>query len=109
MGVHPGHISPWEALEEAVRKLGLKFIPGEDIDRAGRRMREHFGRSRVVAVVDPFEDWPAAGRRRNTPQQYAEWILKTRERTMETPDKVVSCSIITRRLGAQLRTTLTSR
>ena len=35
MGVHPGHISPWEALEEAVRKLGLKFIPGEDIDRRG--------------------------------------------------------------------------
>ena len=89
VAVHPGNTSPWEDLDSELEELGLTCIPGEDIDRAGRRLKEYFGTSRVVAVVDLFEDWPQATRRRNTPQQYAEWIRKFRERTMETPDKVV--------------------
>jgi hypothetical protein len=86
--VHPGHTSRWEPLERGLQQLGLNIVSGEDIDRAWCRMKEYFGRSRVVAVVDPFEGWPEPSRRRNTPQEYAEWILRVRERTMETPDKV---------------------
>jgi hypothetical protein len=89
IAVHPGHTIPWITMAEGIRDLGFQFVPGEDIDRAWRRIKEHFGRNRVVVVVDPFEDWPHAKRRRNGPQQYAEWILSRRERTMETPDKLV--------------------
>jgi len=89
VAVHPGDTSPWQALDSELQELGLTSIPGEDIDRAWRRLKEYFGKSRVVAVVDLFEDWPRANRCRNTPQQYADWIRKVRERTMETPDKVV--------------------
>jgi hypothetical protein len=89
VAVHPGDTHPWKALEHGVKELGLTLVPGQDIDRAWDELKEYFGRSRVVAVVDPFEDWPEPTRRRNTPQQYAKWILKVRERTMETPDKVV--------------------
>lgn len=91
LGVHPEHRPPWLALRGHVARLGVRWVDGENLNRARFHLDTILrdGSHRVVAVLDPFEDWPfEPWQRRNTPREYAELLFEVRRRTRGTPDAV---------------------
>lgn len=91
VSVGPCNDFAWSELGDDLSQIGCKIVEGEDIDRAPHRIeRCRAGRMvRIVAVVDIFEGWPDSRFRRNTPSQYADFILKTRRATKGTSDEIV--------------------
>ena len=92
VGVHPGRRAPWPGFRRMLNDLGVRFVQGENINRA----RNHIGQitkagsHRIVVVLDIFEDWPAyRWPRRNSPEQYVALIFDIRDRTKDTKDEVV--------------------
>lgn len=91
LGVHPEHRPPWLALRGLATRLGVRWVDGENLNRARFHLDTilRAGSHRVVAVLDPFEDWPfEPWQRRNTPREYAELLFEVRKRTRGTPDAV---------------------
>lgn len=99
VSVHPGHGVPWPQLLKEVRNLGLDFIGAEDITRAeGYNLAGIMSARppvRTVVVVDIFEAWregiyePRHDFRRNTPEEYVDFIFSIRERTRNTADEPI--------------------
>lgn len=72
-------------------RLGVRWVDGENLNRARFHLDTilRAGSHRVVAVLDPFEDWPfEPWQRRNTPREYADFLFEARRRTRGTPDAV---------------------
>ena len=91
LGVHPEHRPPWLALRGLVSRLGVRWVDGENLNRARFHLETilRAGSHRVVAVLDPFEDWPfEPWQRRNSPREYADFLFEARRRTRGTPDAV---------------------
>lgn len=88
---HLRHLVPWYQLYSRLTRMGIQMVGGEDVHRARwriARLRET-SPTRIVAVIDPFEGWPAATFQRNTPQEYVDFIFETRRRTKNSGDEIV--------------------
>jgi hypothetical protein len=92
LSVHPGRRAPWQTFRRKLNELGIRFVQGENINRARFHIRQiaKAGTHRIVVVLDIFEDWPTYGwPRRNSPEQYVKFLVDVRRETAGTKDEVV--------------------
>ncbi len=99
VSVHPGHRVRWPQLSEGVRNLGLQFVGAEDITRAELYNLAGIMSAkpplRTVVVVDIFEARregiyeSKVDFRRNSPEEYVDFIFSVRERTRNAPDEPI--------------------
>ena len=92
LSVHPGRRAPWQTFRRKLNELGIRFVQGENINRARFHIRQiaKAGTHRIVVVLDIFEDWPTYGwPRRNSPEQYVKFLVDVRRETAGTKDDVV--------------------
>lgn len=92
LSVHPGRRAPWPRFRRKLNELGIRFVQGENVNRARFHIRQiaKAGTHRIVVVLDIFEDWPTyRWPRRNSPEQYVEFLLDVRRETAGTKDAVV--------------------
>jgi TIR domain len=92
LSVHPGRRAPWPTFRRKLNELGIRFVQGENINRARFHIRQiaKARTHRIVVVLDIFEDWPTyEWPRRNSPEQYVKFLLDVRRETAGTKDEVV--------------------
>jgi hypothetical protein len=81
---------PWECLQREIQKLGHVIDAVDYVESAASDIYRALSEGhRVVAVLDPFEDWPWRNTRFRSPRTYAEAVFEIREKTRGTRGEVV--------------------